>query len=179
MPPCRRLVKEAAGSHVPRCLARGHWTARPRDLRSFFASTGPWCALLFRGPVTFGGFERYLYIGGPSRGRAHPMPDAAEFFHRYHLAVYRYFLRLTGQADLAEGLTQDVFVRIVRSAGRYTAHHAGSRGCSRQPKKRHRHSATTLGANVLSRCCRGTRMCCGQIGPRQCRGFAMGDSPAG
>ena len=48
------------------------------------------------------------------------MPDAAEFFHRYHLAVYRYFLRLMGQADLAEDLTQEVFVRIVRSAWRYT-----------------------------------------------------------
>jgi len=49
------------------------------------------------------------------------MPDAAEFFDRYHLGVYRYFLRLTGEADLAEDLTQEVFVRIVRSAGRYTA----------------------------------------------------------
>ena len=49
------------------------------------------------------------------------MPDAAEFFDRYHLGVYRYFLRLTGEADLAEDLTQDVFVRIVRSTGRYAA----------------------------------------------------------
>ena len=49
------------------------------------------------------------------------MPDAAEFFHRYHLGVYRYFLRLTGAANLAEDLTQDVFVRIVRSTGRYAA----------------------------------------------------------
>ena len=47
------------------------------------------------------------------------MPDAAEFFRRYHLLVYRYFLRLAGQADLAEDLTQEAFLRIVRSAGRY------------------------------------------------------------
>jgi len=70
--------------------------------------------------VIFAEFERYLYIGGSSGARAHPMPDAAEFFHRYHFAVYRYFLRLLGQAELAEDLTQEVFVRIVRSAGRYT-----------------------------------------------------------
>jgi RNA polymerase sigma-70 factor (ECF subfamily) len=48
------------------------------------------------------------------------MPDAGEFFDRYHLAVYRYFLHLLGRADVAEDLTQEVFVRIVRGAERYS-----------------------------------------------------------
>ncbi len=41
---------------------------------------------------------------------------ASDLFDRYHLAIYRYLLRLTGRADVAEDLTQDVFVRIVRGA---------------------------------------------------------------
>ena len=49
------------------------------------------------------------------------MLDAAQCFDRHHLAIYRYFLRLTEDEALAEDLTQEVFVRIVRSAGRYTA----------------------------------------------------------
>jgi RNA polymerase sigma-70 factor (ECF subfamily) len=49
------------------------------------------------------------------------MPDAAAFFDRYHLALYRYFLRMLSRADIAEDLTQEVFVRIVRSAPRYAA----------------------------------------------------------
>jgi RNA polymerase sigma-70 factor (ECF subfamily) len=49
------------------------------------------------------------------------MIDAGDLFQRYHLRVFRYFLRLTGDRALAEDLTQDVFVRIVRSAGQYHA----------------------------------------------------------
>jgi RNA polymerase sigma-70 factor (ECF subfamily) len=37
-----------------------------------------------------------------------------ELFERYHLAVYRYFQRLTGQNDLAQDLTQESFFRLVR-----------------------------------------------------------------
>jgi RNA polymerase sigma factor (sigma-70 family) len=48
----------------------------------------------------------------------------ARLFERYHLAVYRYFRRITGQRDLAQDLTQDVFLRIVRDA-------RGSRGLGR------------------------------------------------
>jgi RNA polymerase sigma-70 factor (ECF subfamily) len=47
------------------------------------------------------------------------MVDAGELFRRYHLRVFRYFLRLTGERALAEDLTQDVFVRIVRCAAQY------------------------------------------------------------
>jgi RNA polymerase sigma factor (sigma-70 family) len=44
---------------------------------------------------------------------------AARLFERHHLAVFRYFLRMTGQRDLAQDLTQDVFVRVVRAADSY------------------------------------------------------------
>ena len=37
----------------------------------------------------------------------------AELFDRFHLAIYRYLLRMTGRCDVAEDLTQDVFVRIL------------------------------------------------------------------
>jgi RNA polymerase sigma-70 factor, ECF subfamily len=42
-------------------------------------------------------------------------------FDRHALAVYRYFRRVTGSPDLAEDLTQDVFVRVVRGLHRYDA----------------------------------------------------------
>jgi RNA polymerase sigma-70 factor (ECF subfamily) len=50
------------------------------------------------------------------------MIDAGDLFERYHLRVFRYFLRLTGERTLAEDLTQEVFVRIVRSVGQYHPH---------------------------------------------------------
>jgi RNA polymerase sigma-70 factor (ECF subfamily) len=40
-------------------------------------------------------------------------------FERHAVNVYRYFRRLTGRPDLAEDLTQDVFLRIVRAANDY------------------------------------------------------------
>jgi RNA polymerase sigma factor (sigma-70 family) len=39
----------------------------------------------------------------------------AELFDRFHLALYRYLVRMTGRPDVAEDLTQDVFVRLLRS----------------------------------------------------------------
>ncbi len=42
--------------------------------------------------------------------------SAADLFDRFHLAIYRYLLRMTGRPDVAEDLTQDVFVRILRGA---------------------------------------------------------------
>ncbi len=39
-----------------------------------------------------------------------------DLFDRFHLAIYRYLLRMTGRPDVAEDLTQDVFVRVVRAA---------------------------------------------------------------
>jgi RNA polymerase sigma-70 factor (ECF subfamily) len=47
--------------------------------------------------------------------------SAAEIFDRQHLRVYRYFRRLVGAADLAEDLTQEVFLRVVRGLDRYQA----------------------------------------------------------
>jgi RNA polymerase sigma-70 factor, ECF subfamily len=38
----------------------------------------------------------------------------ADLFDRHHLAVYRYFRRMTGQHALAQDLTQDTYIRIVR-----------------------------------------------------------------
>ena len=42
-----------------------------------------------------------------------------ELFERHALAVCRYFRRVTGRPDLAEDLTQDVFVRILKSIDTY------------------------------------------------------------
>ena len=44
----------------------------------------------------------------------------AELFERHHLAIYRYLLRMTGSRDQAEELTQDVFLRVIKSQGSYT-----------------------------------------------------------
>ena len=45
--------------------------------------------------------------------------QCAEVFERHHLAVYRYLLRMTGRPDLAEDLTQEVFLRVLRGAAKY------------------------------------------------------------
>ena len=42
-----------------------------------------------------------------------------EMFDRHHLAIYRYLLKMTGSREAAEELTQDVFLRVVRSAPSY------------------------------------------------------------
>lgn len=46
------------------------------------------------------------------------MPGAAPtlLFDRHHLAIYRFLLRSTGEPETAEDLTQEVFLRAVRSA---------------------------------------------------------------
>jgi RNA polymerase sigma factor (sigma-70 family) len=38
----------------------------------------------------------------------------ADLFDRHHLAVYRYFRRMTGRHDLAQDLTQETYFRVVR-----------------------------------------------------------------
>jgi RNA polymerase sigma-70 factor, ECF subfamily len=44
---------------------------------------------------------------------------AAEIFDRHHVAVFRFFRRLTGRSDVAEDLTQEVFLRVVRGVEQY------------------------------------------------------------
>jgi RNA polymerase sigma factor (sigma-70 family) len=43
----------------------------------------------------------------------------SELFERHHVAVLRFFRRLTGNPDLAEDLTQEVFVRVVKGISDY------------------------------------------------------------
>lgn len=72
-----------------------------------------------------------------------------ELFERFHLPIYRYLLRMTGRGDVAEDLTQEVFLRVVRGADGYQArdHEAGwlfriarnlltdwQRRCAREPE---------------------------------------------
>lgn len=42
-----------------------------------------------------------------------------DLFRRYHLAIYRYFRRMTGRPDLAEDLTQDLYLRVLKGIRRY------------------------------------------------------------
>ena len=46
--------------------------------------------------------------------------DVRTLFERYHLSVFRYLLRMTGSREAAEDLTQEVFVRVLRSLAGYT-----------------------------------------------------------
>jgi RNA polymerase sigma-70 factor (ECF subfamily) len=46
---------------------------------------------------------------------------AAELFERHALAVYRFFRRMTRRPDVADDLTQEVFLRVVRGIHRYQA----------------------------------------------------------
>jgi RNA polymerase sigma-70 factor, ECF subfamily len=45
--------------------------------------------------------------------------QAAGFFHRHRTRVFRYLRRAVGSADLAEDLSQEVFLRVVRGLPRY------------------------------------------------------------
>jgi RNA polymerase sigma factor (sigma-70 family) len=45
--------------------------------------------------------------------------QAAEFFHRHRTRVFRYLKRAVGSADLAEDLSQEVFLRVVRGLPSY------------------------------------------------------------
>lgn len=48
------------------------------------------------------------------------MADSPErLFERHHLAVYRYLLRMTCRHDVAEDLTQEVFLRVLRGLSGY------------------------------------------------------------
>lgn len=47
------------------------------------------------------------------------VPSAHDLFERHHLAVYRYFSRMTGQHQLAQDLTQEVFLRVARGVRAY------------------------------------------------------------
>ncbi len=40
---------------------------------------------------------------------------ATDLFERYHVPVYRYFLRSIGLHDVAQDLTQELFLRVLRS----------------------------------------------------------------
>lgn len=42
------------------------------------------------------------------------MSCAAQLFERYHLRIFNFFLRLTGNRTLSEDLTQTVFERLIR-----------------------------------------------------------------
>ena len=46
---------------------------------------------------------------------------ATRLFEQHGSAVRRYLRRLTGEAELARDLAQDVFLRVVRSGGHYQA----------------------------------------------------------
>jgi RNA polymerase sigma-70 factor (ECF subfamily) len=46
---------------------------------------------------------------------------AADLFERHAVTVFRYFHRMTASPDLAEDLTQEVFLRVVRGLHRYDA----------------------------------------------------------
>jgi len=47
------------------------------------------------------------------------MASAKGIFDRHHLSVFRFFRRLSGDASLAEDLTQEVFLRVIRNIRRY------------------------------------------------------------
>jgi RNA polymerase sigma-70 factor (ECF subfamily) len=44
----------------------------------------------------------------------------SELFERHHVKVYRFFLKMTGSRDVAQDLTQELFLRVVRYVNRCT-----------------------------------------------------------
>jgi len=52
---------------------------------------------------------------GVLRGRVNPVADAKMFFSQHRDGVFRYLSRIVGQADTADELTQEVFLRAWRA----------------------------------------------------------------
>ncbi len=77
---------------------------------------------------------------------------AAEMFDRHAVTVYRYFCRTTASPDLAEDLTQEVFVRVIRGLHRY------------HPRDRERSWLFTIVRHVLTDCRETTRADVLQLG---------------
>ena len=48
----------------------------------------------------------------------------AVLFERYHLALFRYLLSLSGNRSLSEDLVQDVFFRVLKYAKSYNSEHS-------------------------------------------------------
>jgi RNA polymerase sigma-70 factor (ECF subfamily) len=46
---------------------------------------------------------------------------ATDLFERYHVTAYRHFRRATGSHDLAQDLTQELFLRVLRHLKTYKA----------------------------------------------------------
>ncbi len=42
-------------------------------------------------------------------------PTPEDVFARHHRDIYRYLVRMTGRPDVADDLSQDVFLRVVRA----------------------------------------------------------------
>jgi RNA polymerase sigma-70 factor (ECF subfamily) len=50
-----------------------------------------------------------------SRGGYVAVPTPEDVFARHHGSIYRYLVRMTGRPDVADDVSQDVFVRVVRA----------------------------------------------------------------
>ena len=50
---------------------------------------------------------------------------ATDLFERYHVPAYRYFLRATGSQDVAQDLTQELFLRVLRGLKTYKPEREG------------------------------------------------------
>jgi len=48
---------------------------------------------------------------------------AADLFERYHATAYRFFRRATGSHDIAQDLTQELFLRVFKHVKAYKAGH--------------------------------------------------------
>lgn len=50
------------------------------------------------------------------------LSDLSELFDRYHVALYNFFLKLTGDKAKSEDLTQNLFYRVIRYRESYNTH---------------------------------------------------------
>ena len=49
------------------------------------------------------------------------LPELSHLFDRYHVALFNFFLKLTGDRDKSEDLTQNLFYRVIRYRDTYNA----------------------------------------------------------
>ena len=93
-------------------MATNFWNLSPRPRESISKAEADRRNQLMESPSRSDGDLLRLLSGGDEKA-------FLEFYHRHQGIVYRFALQMSGKTEIAEEVTQDVFVVVMKSAQRY------------------------------------------------------------